>query len=229
MRQSQVGQHAGEAEAVNQAEGEGEQPAAGARDDDQIVERSDDDRRRDRRLDPSRWQLYDVPRGERKGDRVGERKRGDHLGDIPESVPETFGTRPCSVDADQDRRQEQRQQEQKVIETEPDMPDAVRRIVDELTRQASFGDFDSLHRGSRTEDCRARLPGVFETQQPSVLGIDVEEQAIAGSQRVRRGRACRREAQHRISAVAVLVDLVSDDARRAGPWPSAAKSSRASA
>ena len=49
-----------------------------------------------------------------------------------------------------------------------------------------------------------------------MLRIEVEEQAVADGERLRRRGAGRGEAQHRVRAVAVVVDQLLGDLRRAG-------------
>src|SRR5690349_23601681 len=76
LRQPEVGEHRCESEAVNQAETEGDDPALFVDRRPDIVERRENDRERDRRLDPARRKRDDAERGERERDRVRERESG---------------------------------------------------------------------------------------------------------------------------------------------------------
>ena len=93
-----------------------------------------------------------------------------------------------------------------MVEPRPDVPHALFAVVDELLPLRQLGELELLLALVDAEDAGARLALVFEAQQAAMLRIEVEEQAVVDDERLRRGRARRGEAQHRIRAVAVVVD-----------------------
>lgn len=106
---SQLHQHAGEAEAVNQAEREGQRdrlrrPNPGS----EIACRHVYDRRRDGRLDDGRWKIRETEHRRRQGQRVSDGECRDQAHD----------------DGRRARGQQQREQEQKVIVARDDVLDA---------------------------------------------------------------------------------------------------------
>ena len=155
-RQIQFGQHAGEAEAVDQAEEEGDDDATATKDRPQIVERGEHDRDGDRRLD-ERWrQRHPFHRGERERDRVRERERGDDAEHRQHRVRQPFDRAPSVLRAAHHRRQQQAQQEQHVVVAAQDVMDALAQELGRRGRRRLCCDFTPRCRGGCCNDLRCR-------------------------------------------------------------------------
>ena len=119
-RQVHLAQHVGEAEAVDEAEGErnpGAHVAAVA--DQQVVGADVDDAERDRRLDDPRRRADEVQRRERQRDAVRDGERGDDERELAERAAE----------------QQQPDEEQQVVRTDQDVVDARRQeLLDDRER-----------------------------------------------------------------------------------------------
>ena len=124
------------------------------------------------------------------------------------------------------RRQQQRQQEQDVVEPRPDVQHAFLQVVGELLALRQFGQRELLHRRIGAQDAGARRTLRGKVEQPAMLRIDVEEQPIADLEHLRRRRAGRGEAQHRVGAVAVIVDELLAQHRHASRIGRAERQSR---
>src|SRR5207248_5378900 len=102
-----------------------------------------------------------------------ERERGDDLRDIDERRAERAGGSPCALTQDEHGGQQQRNEEQDVIESEPDVPDALVHVGHELSERTRgvAADYASFPRGA--EDDAAALSVLDKTEQAAVLRIDV--------------------------------------------------------
>ena len=105
--QAQLGQRAGEAEPVYQAERKGDDGAPPAKERTEIVERRQHDRDGDRRLDEPRRQKQALRRRERKRDRVRERERGHDARHRERGLAEGPDRLPATRRTAHDRRQQQ--------------------------------------------------------------------------------------------------------------------------
>ena len=79
-------------------------------------------------------------------------ERGDDFQDVPECRLETLDGAPVPVRDDQHGGQQQREQEQDVVEADPDMPDALAAVVEELRQAIRLFQLEALLRGGRAED-----------------------------------------------------------------------------
>src|SRR2546425_13120972 len=100
-----------------------------------------------------------------------------------------FHHAPAVRSSSEHRWQQQRQQKQNVVEAGPDVPGAIVHEGEELPPPRRDSQFKLLRRLLRTEHGRLYSSAVFETQQTTVLGVDVEKRAIINLQIFRRGRA----------------------------------------
>ncbi len=102
-----------------------------------------------------------------------------------------------------------------MIEADPDVPNPLAAIINELGEATRPRQLKTLACGIRTEYRGACRPRVFKAQQAFVLGIEIEKEAVTDFKLRSRPRALRGEAQHRVGAVAVLVDQMFGRAQRA--------------
>jgi hypothetical protein len=131
--------------------------------------------------------------------------------DVEQRRAEARDLSPASVLAREHGGQEQREQEEYVVEAEPDVPHALVPVLTERREAAGRADLDV--RAFGREHGRLRRAVLLRTQEPAVRGVEVEEQRVVDSER--RGRACEREAEDGVGAVAVAVDLQAGRCRHA--------------
>src|SRR5437879_11358540 len=93
-----------------------------------------------------------------------------------------------------------------MVEADPDVPYPLAAVVEELRQRRDLGKLEFLNRTLRAEDGGARGYSVLESQQSSVLRIEVGEEAVADFEGRHLLGADGRKAHHRISTVAVVVD-----------------------
>ncbi len=113
---------------------------------------------------------------------------------------------PLPVLAHQHRGQQQRNQEEQVVKAGPDMEDA---RSDEIAHFAKAS--HARHRDALAGSGAAQHQGVVasiggQAHKPTVLGVEVGEQAVGDAEPLRLGRASAAQHEHRIGAVAVLID-----------------------
>src|SRR6185503_19592535 len=136
----------------------------------------------------------------------GDGEGGHHPEDVPEGVAESLRSLPCISFQNQYGRQEQGQQKKDMVEADPDVPDALAQVIEKLPERRGFARAERERRPLGGEHCGLRGAAALEAQQAAVRRIDVEEQAVGDLHRSRRASpAVGVEAQHCVSAVAVLV------------------------
>src|ERR1700730_9049536 len=145
---------------------------------------------------------------------MGERKRGDDFKHIDEGSAETLAGQPMLLITHHHRRQKERQQEQYVVVSSPNVLDAGHKIIQELLRKAWAAEFNGLLGSLGAKDGRARLTARLQTQEPLMLWVDVEKEAISYPQLVGCLRARCGEAQNRVSTIAVVVDQMFSHRKR---------------
>src|SRR4030095_6162636 len=101
-------------------------------------------------------------------------ERGHDFRDIPERAAKTLRRAPRAAMAKQHGGQQQRQQEQDVVETEPDVPDAFVYVGCELLPPRSGAERLAARIGA--EDRAVRAPLLEVLQQSAMRGIDIEQQ-----------------------------------------------------
>src|SRR5712671_230558 len=72
-----------------------------------------------------------------------------------------------------------------MVEADPDVPYAFTCVIDKLGERRDLRELEALGRPLRTEDGRARGYPVFESQQSSVLRIEVAQRDVPLSSDVR--------------------------------------------
>src|SRR5206468_3507720 len=95
-----------------------------------------------------------------------------------------------------------------VVVTEPDMPDAFAHERSELAPRRYFRELETLLGPVDREGAGARSRRCREIQQPLVLRVEVEKQVVARIERGEGPAAVRAEAQNRVGAVAMGIDLL---------------------
>ena len=103
-----------------------------------------------------------------------------------------------------------------MVDADPDVPHAFPAEGKKLIERGCAAQLESLRRVVGGERRGVRLAPCLEAQQPLVLGVEIEEQTVADFQRLGRAAAFGVEAQHRVGAVAVVVDEMFGGSRRAG-------------
>ena len=104
------------------------------------------------------------------------------------------------------RGQQQRQQEQDVIDTDPDMPDAVLQVIDELPERAGFGQYELLLCAIRAENRSGHFSRAFQLEQALVLRVEIEQHLVVDVDRLDLAAAFGAETQYRVGAVGMIVD-----------------------
>src|SRR5436309_10077089 len=95
-----------------------------------------------------------------------------------------------------------------MVEADPDVPHSLAAIVEELRQRRDLGELECLNRALPAEDGGACGYPVFQSQQSSVLRIEVGEETVTDfeGRHLLSSDVCK--AHHRISAVAVVVDEI---------------------
>ena len=101
-----------------------------------------------------------------------------------------------------------------MIEADPDVPDPLVRVVEELAEPRRLRQIETLAAPLGAEDRRARGRSIGETQEATVLRVDVEQQRVVDLEARDGVRAERDEAQDGVSAIAMVVDQMLGGAGR---------------
>jgi hypothetical protein len=226
LRQAQVGQHAGKAEAVDQPEAEGHDPAPAVEQTATRCSAPPAPRKRRWPIPPGATAAPPAQRGQRQRDGVRHGEGGDDAQHVPEG-PARTGATGCHAGgvrtaARPHRRQQQRQQEQDVVEADPDVPDTVAQVVHELRDQRLASASTKACWAPAGPGWRCACARRRQVEQAAVLRVQIGKQGVADSAVRGAGRAGQLQGQHAVGAVGVLVHLLRAHAQRAG-LPSAAR------
>jgi hypothetical protein len=103
-----------------------------------------------------------------------------------------------------------------VVETDPDVPHTLARVIDELLPAARRRKLEALQRRVRAQHGGARGALGAQLEQAAVLRIEIREQAVIDREARRTRRlALHGQRQHRVGAVGVAVHQLLADCKRA--------------
>ena len=97
-----------------------------------------------------------------------------------------------------------------MVEPDPDVPDALAQIAGQLLRQVRAAGAHVPGTPLRAEDARLGQIARLDLAEAPVQRVEVEQKAVADIQRIDRSGTIAGEPQHRVGAVAMLVDELLD-------------------
>src|SRR5215469_16375441 len=180
-----------------------------------VVQRCDDHRSCDHRLDQSRRQSDEPQHREAQRDRMGYRKRRDDADDVDKRLAEGCDALPSSAAEFEHRGQQQGTQKEYMIKAGPDVPDTGSKKIEKLAPERRRMAFELPGLVFGAENCGMSAALVLQTKQPSVLRIDIEKKRVFDAQTLRDGWTIRGEPHDLVGAVAVVVDQMFDHCNRA--------------
>src|SRR5215469_8921102 len=132
------------------------------------------------------------------------------------SLAEARYGQPSSVTVLEHRREQQGAEKQDVIEAGPNMPDPGSKIFEKLPPERNRVTFELPGIVIRAEHRRMGSALLLQAKQTAVLRIKAKEKPVLNGQKLRIGRADSDKLQHRIGAVAVIVNQMAVDRDWAG-------------
>ena len=173
--QCEIGQYVREAQSVDQPEDERNDPQPVLDQRIEVVQRCDDHRSRDRRLDQPRRQSDEPQHREAQGDRMRYRKRRDDADDVDKRLAEGCDALPSSAAEFEHRGQQQGAQEEYVIKAGPDVPDTGSKEIEKLSPERRRMTFELPGLVFGAENCGMGAALVLQPKQSPVLRIDIEQ------------------------------------------------------
>jgi hypothetical protein len=121
---------------------------------------------------------------------MGDGERSDDFQHVNQCRSKPLYARPRAQLTMQHGGKQKSEQEENMIVTDQDMPDAFAHKTEELFPEIGDENFEMLSRLIRAENCRLGVASEFQFQQASVLGVEVEQRAIGHFQFLGWSRGC---------------------------------------
>src|SRR6516164_10815731 len=168
--QTEICQDIGKSQSVHQPEHKSDDPQPLLDQRVKVVQRGDDYRSGDRRLDEPRWQSDEPQHREAQGDRMGYGKRRDDADDVEKRLAEGCDALPSSAAEFEHRGQQQGAQEEYVIKAGPDVPDTGSKEIEKLAPERRRMTFELPSLVFGAENCGMGAALVLQPKQPLCCG-----------------------------------------------------------